>query len=320
LGLAYFVSRGIQKGLDEILRTAQGDLSSRAKIFSKDEIGKLANDFNKMAAELQRMTDVIQDANTTLERKVQQRTSELERKNKELEQFAYVASHDLQEPLRTTTGFVEALRKQYKGMLDEHADRYLDYIAQSSDRMKTLIKDLLDYSRIGREKQFVPVNCNVLLTEVLCDLDTVIRESQAVIEVGELPVVNAFPTELKLLFQNLISNSIKFRSRGIPPSIRVEVLPRNGYWKFSVQDNGIGIDPSHQDRIFIIFQRLHNRDVYEGSGIGLAHCKKIVELHGGEIWVESAAGKGSTFFFTIAEHPVHAEEEKTNAARQVMNL
>jgi two-component system, sensor histidine kinase len=324
LVLAIVVSRSIQKGLNEILHSAQavtlGDLSSRAKAFSKDEIGILANNFNKMAAELERMTGVIQDTNTTLERKVQQRTSELERKNKELEQFAYVASHDLQEPLRTTTGFVEALRKQYKGKLDEHADRYLDYIAQSSDRMKTLIKDLLDYSRIGREKQFVPVNCNVMLAEVLSDLDTVIRESQAVINVGELPVVNAFPTELKLLFQNLISNSIKFRRRGIAPLIRVDVQQRNGYWKFSVHDNGIGIDPSHQDRIFIIFQRLHNRDVYEGSGIGLAHCKKIVELHGGEIWVESAAGKGSTFFFTIAEHPVHAEEEKTNAARQVMNL
>lgn len=324
LVLAFVVSRSIQKGLNEILHSARavtlGDLSSRAKIFSKDEIGILANDSNKMGAELERMTDVIQEANANLERKVLQRTSELERKNKELEQFAYVASHDLQEPLRTTTGFVEALRKQYKGMLDEHADRYLDYIAQSSDRMKTLIKDLLDYSRIGREKQFVPVNCNVMLTEVLCDLDTVIRESQATIKIGELPVVNAFPTELKLLFQNLISNSIKFRRRGVPPLIRVDVQPRNGYWKFSVQDNGIGIDPSHQDRIFIIFQRLHNRSDYEGSGIGLAHCKKIVELHGGEIWVESAAGKGSTFYFTIAEHPVHAEEEKTNAARQVMDL
>ncbi|AXY77870.1 HAMP domain-containing protein [Paraflavitalea soli] len=324
LGLAIVVSRSIQKGLNEILHSAQavtlGNLSSRAKAFSNDEIGILANDFNKMAAELERMTDVIQEANITLERKVQQRTSELERKNKELEQFAYVASHDLQEPLRTTTGFVEALRKQYKGMLDEHADRYLDYIAQSSDRMKILIKDLLDYSRIGREKQFVPVNCNVMLAEVLSDLDTVIGESQAAIKVGELPVVNAFPTELKLLFQNLISNSIKFRRRGVAPLISIDVQSRNGYWKFSVQDNGIGIDPSHHDRIFIIFQRLHNRSDYEGSGIGLAHCKKIVELHGGEIWVESTPGKGSTFFFTIAEHPVHTEEEKTNAARQVMNL
>lgn len=324
LGLAIVVSRSIQKGLNEILHTAQavtlGDLSSRAKAFSKDEIGILANDFNKMAAELERMTDVIQETNATLERKVQQRTSELERKNKELEQFAYVASHDLQEPLRTTAGFVEALRKQYKGRLDEHADRYLDYIAQSSDRMKTLIKDLLDYSRIGREKQFVPVNCNLMLAEVLTDLDRVIKESQAAIKAADLPVINAFPTELKLLFQNLLSNSIKFKKPGIPPVIQIDVQSRNGYWKFAVQDNGIGIDPSHHDRIFIIFQRLHNRSDYEGSGIGLAHCKKIVELHGGEIWVESVPGKGSTFFFTIAEHHAHTEEPKQSETRQLLNL
>lgn len=323
LALAFVVSHSIQKGLNEILHTAQsvaqGDLSSRAKAFSKDEIGILADDFNKMAAELERMTDVIQETNVNLERKVQQRTAELERKNKELEQFAYVASHDLQEPLRTTTGFVEALRKQYKGMLDDHADRYLDYIAQSSDRMKTLIKDLLDYSRIGREKQFIPVDCNVILTEVLTDLQTVIRESGAIIETGELPAVNAFPTELKLLFQNLISNSIKFRMPGISPLVRIDAQAENGYWKFAVRDNGIGIDPSHQDRIFIIFQRLHNRSDYEGSGIGLAHCKKIVELHGGEIWVESTPGKGSTFFFTIAEHPAHTEDSHLNGARQVIN-
>jgi two-component system, sensor histidine kinase len=324
LALAIIVSRSMQKGLNEILYTAQsvaqGDLSSRAKAFSKDEIGILANDFNKMTAELERMTDVIQETNVTLERKVLKRTAELERKNKELEQFAYVASHDLQEPLRTTTGFVEALRKQYKGMLDDHADRYLDYIAQSSDRMKTLIKDLLDYSRIGREKQFVPVDCNLMLAEVLADLQTVIRESEAVVVSDGLPVINAFPTELKLLFQNLISNSIKFRKPGMPPAIDIHAEKENGYWKFAVRDNGIGIDPSHQDRIFIIFQRLHNRSDYEGSGIGLAHCKKIVELHGGEIWVESAAGKGSTFYFTIAEHPAHTEDTQLNGARQPANL
>jgi hypothetical protein len=320
LGLAIIVSRSIQKGLNEVLNSARavtlGNLSARAKAFSKDEIGILANDFNTMAAELERMTDVIQETNVNLERKVEQRTAELERKNKELEQFAYVASHDLQEPLRTTTGFVEALRKQYKGMLDEHADRYLDYIAQSSDRMKVLIKDLLDYSRIGREKQFIPVNCNDILTEVLADLATVIRESEATIHASDLPVINAYPTELKLLFQNLVSNSIKFRIPGIPPVIRIDVQPGKGYWKFCVEDNGIGIDPSHQDRIFIIFQRLHNRSDYEGSGIGLAHCKKIVELHGGEIWVESSPGKGSSFFFTIAEHPGQAEDAKLQDIRQ----
>ncbi|WP_276484923.1 sensor histidine kinase [Paraflavitalea pollutisoli] len=322
LAIAYWVSRNIQKGLDEILRTAQdvtsGDLTRRARAFSKDEIGILAGDFNIMTARLSQMTEEIQEANVGLEKKVQQRTAELERKNKELEQFAYVASHDLQEPLRTTTGFVEALRKQYRGRIDEHADRYLDYIAQSADRMKTLIKDLLDYSRIGREMQFVPVNCKAVLTEVLADLDTVIRENQAVITVGELPVVHAFPTEIKLLFQNLISNSIKFRRPGISPAIQVDVEPGNGCWKFWVKDNGIGMDPSYQDRIFIIFQRLHNRQEYEGSGIGLAHCKKIVELHGGKIWVESSPGNGCTFFFTIAEQPAVPEETIIRLSHQTI--
>lgn len=324
LALAYWVSRNIQKGLDEILLTAQevtkGDLSKRARAFSKDEIGKLAEDFNVMTARLEQMTEEIREANVNLERKVQQRTAELERKNKELEQFAFVASHDLQEPLRTTTGFVEALRKQYRGRIDEYADRYLDYILESSDRMKTLIKDLLDYSRIGREMEFVPVNCNAVANEVLADLGRVIGETHAVITVGQLPVVYGFPTELKLLFQNLISNAIKFRQRGVPPVIHIAAEPGITGWQFSVRDNGIGMEPSAHDRIFIIFQRLHNRQEYEGTGIGLAHCKKIVELHGGRIWVTSKPGQGSTFYFTIPGAPVTAEPGKPQAVQPSVSL
>ena len=213
-----------------------------------------------------------------------------------------MASHDLQEPLRTTSSFVELLRKQYHGKLDENADRYIDYVIQASDRMKTLIKDLLDYSRIGREKQFEPVDCNTAFDEVMADLAKVIKENKAIITAGKLPVVNAFPTELKLLFQNLISNSIKFQKPGIAPQIDISTTKENSHWHFKFRDNGIGIEKQYQQRIFIIFQRLHNRSVYEGSGIGLAHCKKIVELHGGTIWVESESGKGSTFHFTIADN------------------
>lgn len=305
--LAIVVSRGIQKGLDEILLSARavgkGDFSRKAKVFSKDEIGTLANNFNDMASELEKLQKEIQDANTNLEKKVEQRTAELERKNKELEQFAYVASHDLQEPLKTTSGFVELLRKQYRGRLDETADKYLDYISQASDRMRTLIKDLLDYSRIGRAKAFVPVDCNVLLHEVLADMDQGIKEHGASVRSDDLPVVYAFATELKLLFQNLISNSIKFKRPNEAPVVTIHVEKEKHGWKFSIRDNGIGIEKQHLDRIFIIFQRLHNRKDYEGSGIGLAHCKKIVELHGGKIWVESKPGAGSTFFFTIADAP-----------------
>jgi PAS domain S-box-containing protein len=253
-------------------------------------------------SEKKRLEKEIREANITLEKKVQQRTAELESKNKELEQFAYVASHDLQEPLRTTSSFVELLRKQYQGKLDYNADRYIEYVIQASERMKTLIKDLLDYSRIGREKKFEPVDCNVAFEEVMADLAKVIRENKAKITAGRLPVVNAFPTELKLLFQNLISNSIKFQKPGIAPHIEISTIRENGHWHFQFHDNGIGIEKQYQQRIFIIFQRLHNRSVYEGSGIGLAHCKKIVELHGGTIWVESESGNGSIFHFTIADN------------------
>lgn len=305
LVLAITVSRGIQKGLTEILDTsksvAKGDFSRKAKAFSKDEIGILANNFNKMSTDLEKLQQEIREANATLEKKVAQRTAELEIKNKELEQFAYVASHDLQEPLRTTSSFVDLLRKQYYDRLDENANLYIDYILQSSDRMKTLIKDLLDYSRLGRAKQMDVIDCNLMLKEVLADLDKVIRENGAKIHVEILPVIKGLPTEIKLLFQNLISNSIKFRRPGVSPEINIQGYKQNGFWHFSISDNGIGIEKQHQERIFIIFQRLHNRTDYEGSGIGLAHCKKVVELHGGKIWVESESGKGSTFRFTIAE-------------------
>jgi hypothetical protein len=319
LTLAIAVSRDIQKGLNEILQSAKAvtkhDFTRKAKAFSKDEIGILANNFNTMAEELERsiraieqtlsekkrLENQIREANINLEKKVLQRTAELESKNKELEQFAYVASHDLQEPLRTTSSFVELIRKQYYGKLDATANKYIDYIIQASDRMKTLIKDLLDYSRIGREKKFEPVDCNVILDEVLADLNKVIKENKAEIRTGPLPLVNGFATELKLLFQNLISNSIKFRKPDTRPVIEIASRQENGHWLFSFSDNGIGIDKQYQQRIFIIFQRLHNRSVYEGSGIGLAHCKKIVELHGGTIWVESKAGEGSTFYFTLGD-------------------
>jgi signal transduction histidine kinase len=301
--LAITVSRGIQKGLNEILLSARsvtkGDFSRKAKAFSQDEIGILASNFNMMAEELERLEKENREVNSSLEKKVRVRTAEMESKNKELEQFAYVASHDLQEPLRTISGFVELLQKQYRGKFDANADKLLDYISQASDRMKVLIKDLLDYSRIGREKEIRQVDCNRLLAEVLADLDKVIKESGATVRTEPLPVIQAYPTELKLLFQNLITNSIKFHKPGLAPAVAIGSERENGHWKFSVRDNGIGIDRQFADRIFIIFQRLHNRSQYEGSGIGLAHCKKIAELHGGHIWVESEPGEGSRFFFTI---------------------
>jgi signal transduction histidine kinase len=304
LTLAITVSRGIQKGLKEILLSARavtkGDFSRKAQAFSKDEIGILANNFNRMSEELERLGNENKEVNASLEKKVRQRTAQIESKNKELEQFAYVASHDLQEPLRTISAFVELLQQQYKGRLDVNADKFLDYMLNASERMKVLIKDLLDYSRIGREKVPRQVDCNQLVKEVVADLDKTIEDSGAMVHASTLPVLQAYPTELKLLFQNLISNSIKFRRPGRPPVIDIGSVNENGHWKFFIQDNGIGIEPQFLERIFIIFQRLHTRSEYEGSGIGLAHCKKIVELHGGRIWAESVPGEGSRFFFTIA--------------------
>jgi signal transduction histidine kinase len=303
--LAITVSRSIQKGLHEILLSAQavggGNFSRKAKAYSKDEIGSLANSFNSMAAKLEQLEKENREVNNSLEKKVRQRTSEMESKNKELEQFAYVASHDLQEPLRTISGFVDLLQKEYREKLGGNGQIYLNYLSQASDRMKILIKDLLDYSRIGRERAAMPVDCDYLLEEVVADLGKSIRESNAKITFSDLPVLYAYPTELKLLFQNLIVNAIKFRHPHRIPEITISTVQENNGWKFTVSDNGIGIEKQNLERIFIIFQRLHNRTQYEGSGIGLAHCKKIVEFHNGAIWAESEPGIGSRFYFTVSK-------------------
>jgi light-regulated signal transduction histidine kinase (bacteriophytochrome) len=213
-----------------------------------------------------------------------------------------VASHDLQEPLRTASSFVQLLQRQYRGRLDENADKYLKYIAEASDRMQVLIKDLLDYSLIGSKKVFKKIDCNSILQEVVADLGTTIKESDADIRVEKLPLINGYNSEIKQLFQNLIINAIKFRKKDVRPQIKIAVTKTDDFWEFSVKDNGIGIDEKHKDRIFVIFQRLHTRTAYEGSGIGLSHCKKIVELHGGSIWFESEPEKGTTFHFTIQKY------------------
>jgi PAS domain S-box-containing protein len=240
------------------------------------------------------------------ERKLNELNASLQKKaaglaaaNAELEQFVYIASHDLQEPLRTTSSFIELLDQQYAEKIDDKGTQYLSFIKQSSLRMQTLINDLLDFSRLGRKKELQLIDCNILLRDVLADLNTKIQEEQAEITITTLPVINGYPTELKLLFQNLIINAIKFRKNNYAPSIKITAEQTNDHWTFVVQDNGIGIEDQHREKIFIIFRRLHTREKYEGSGIGLAHCKKIVELHGGKIWVESEVGEGSRFYFTI---------------------
>ena len=264
------------------------------------EDGLLVSAAIRDISEKKKLENQIKEININLEKKVRQRTAELETKNKELEQFAYVASHDLQEPLRTTASFVGFLKEEYYGKLDENANSYLEYISQAAERMQTLIKDLLDYSRIGRKRVVQDVDCNLILSDVVADLSSAIEETNAKILLPEvLPVIRGYATEIKQLFQNLISNSIKFHRDNVLPVINISGKKIGGGWEFSCSDNGIGIEKKHQERIFIIFQRLHTRTEYEGSGIGLSHCKKIVELHGGKLWVDSDLGKGSNFQFTI---------------------
>ena len=234
------------------------------------------------------------------EQKLIEYTIELERKNIEIEQFAFLTSHDLQEPLRTVSNYVNLFEKQYKNKFDKDSDEYLHYITEATKRMQLLINDLLEYSRIGHEKNIIEVDCNKVIEEVLKDMDASIKESKAEIKSVQLPTIKGY-AELKSLFQNLISNAIKFRKKDTQLIINITVQPKDEEWLFAVKDNGIGIDKTYHGKLFKIFQRLHSQQEYQGTGIGLAQCKKIVELHGGKIWIESELEKGSTFYFTISK-------------------
>ncbi|MBS2132308.1 PAS domain S-box protein (plasmid) [Burkholderia thailandensis] len=234
------------------------------------------------------------------EQELLERTEELARSNRDLEQFAYVASHDLQEPLRAVAGPLQLLQRRYQGQLDARADEFIAHAVDGASRMQTLIDDLLAYSRVGRSGVARELTgCGAALDRALTGLSVGLQESGAQINRGELPTVPGIPTQLTLLFQNLVGNALKFRSSERPVQIDIEAQRQGNDWVFSVTDNGIGIDRQYFERIFLIFQRLHTRADYPGTGIGLALCKRIVEQHGGRIWVESAPGVGTTFFFTL---------------------
>ena len=234
------------------------------------------------------------------EAELARKAEDLARSNAELEQFAYVASHDLQEPLRNVASYTQLLARRYRGQLDEQADRYVDYAVDRALRMQTLIQDLLAYSRAGRSSEApAPFPLGEALATATANLEKTLEEMGArVLVTTDLPEVRAARTQLTQVFQNLIGNAVKFRSAA-PPEVRVSARRLGREWEIAVEDNGIGFEPIHADRVFVIFQRLHARDVYPGSGIGLAICKRIVEQHGGRIRVESAVGKGTTFLFTL---------------------
>jgi signal transduction histidine kinase len=276
----------------------------------KDGLARLPEAVRRALQE-KRLLRLRRQAEEDLARKVE----ELARSNADLEQFAYVASHDLQEPLRMVAAYTQLLAERYSGKLDENADKFIGYASEGALRMQTLIQDLLAFSRVGRNGAARErVDCDAAMKEVLLSLGPAIQESGAVITHGALPAVWADRSQMTQVFQNLIGNAIKFRGKE-PPAISVQAEKASQHWLFSVRDNGIGIAPEYAENIFVVFHRLHARTEYPGNGIGLAICKKIIERNGGKIWVEAQADHGSAFKFTMpcdgpAEKELCGDENK----------
>ncbi|HEY6495966.1 MAG TPA: ATP-binding protein [Trebonia sp.] len=289
----------------EARRVADGDFGHEVVQTGPREIRGLASDVNSMRERILRELSSVQEANEALAG----HAADLQRSNAELEQFAYVASHDLQEPLRKVTSFCQLLQRRYGGQLDEKADQYIEFAVDGAKRMQVLINDLLAFSRVGRSVQNLgPVHCDAALADAQAAMSAQIDQAGAVIEAGPLPVVRAQLTLLTVVFQNLLGNALKFRSER-PPRIAVTAERDGTFWLFSVADNGIGIEPQYADRVFLIFQRLHDRAAYPGTGIGLAMCRKIIEYFGGRIWLDTSAADGSRFFFTL---PAISDDEGTD--------
>lgn len=303
-GLRAAATRPLTKLASEARRVAAGDFEHEVASGGPREAADLAIDVNRMRVRILDELSTVRRANAALE----SRARDLERSNSELEQFAYVASHDLQEPLRKVASFCQLLQRRYIGQLDERADQYIEYAVDGAKRMQVLIDDLLAFSRVGRvEREPALISTASALSAARVNLAAEVRESGAVIEPAELPVVRAEFSLITSLFQNLLSNAIKFRGEN-PLKITVSVRREDEFWRYTFADNGIGVDSEYADKIFVIFQRLHDRASYSGTGIGLAMCRKIVEYYGGRIWLETTASVGATFCFTL---PVPTEHEET---------
>jgi len=302
LMLNSWIARPIERLSGDARQVAQGRLEHPVTPSGSPELEQLGADVDSMrrrlVEELRRVQQAqagLADANAELEHL----NADLARSNLELEQFAYVASHDLQEPLRKITGFTDLLRRRYGDQLDERAGQYMDFAADGATRMQVLINDLLAFSRVGRtNEKFVPVSLEDALDDALVNLDTLVSETGATVESDPLPTILGNRALLAAVFQNLISNAIKFRSDE-PPRIHVGCCQADGSWRLDLVDNGIGIESRFADRVFVIFQRLHNKEAYAGTGIGLAICKKIVEFHGGQIWVDPKHRSGTRICWTF---------------------
>jgi signal transduction histidine kinase len=267
------------------------------------EIMRVAGDTEAMRRRIRAELSAVEEARVLLADKTEElaaQAEELVRSNADLEQFAYVASHDLQEPLRKVTSFCQLLQRRYADQLDERANQYIEFAVDGAKRMQALINDLLAFSRVGRTTEaFEKVDCDEILDRALRNLETIIEESGAeVVRCGPLPTVEGDPSLLGALFQNVVGNAIKFRGDA-PPRVEISATATDDEWSFRVADNGIGIDEAYVERVFVIFQRLHAKERYPGTGIGLALCKKIVEFHGGRIWIDTAVPAGTTVCWTL---------------------
>jgi light-regulated signal transduction histidine kinase (bacteriophytochrome) len=276
----------------------QGDLTHTISTPEPVEILELATDIEAMRERIVQELSQVEAARAQLD----ERNEDLRRSNQELEQFAYVASHDLQEPLRKVTSFVQLLQQRYEGQLDERADQYIEFAVDGARRMQQLISDLLAFSRVGRNTdRFEVLPMADCVTDALDNLEPAMVECTAQVDLGHLPDVYGDRALLVSLWQNLIANSVKFHSEAAAAEIVIDASLGRGEreWHFSIADNGIGIEPRFAEKIFLIFQRLHGRDAYPGTGIGLALCQKIVEFHGGRIWLDTTYGEGTRICFTL---------------------
>jgi signal transduction histidine kinase len=287
----------------EVRQVAGGDYQRQISLDASPELVRLAADVDAMRrkiandlADVQAARGLVEDAN----RRLEAQTAELTRSNRDLEQFAYVASHDLQEPLRKVASFCQLLKRRYAGQLDERADQYINFAVDGAQRMQRLINDLLAFSRIGRVTSgFTEVDLDRLMSDTAAGLDALRERTDAEITWSDLPVVRGEEALLGTLLANLVGNSLKFRRPGVPPRVRVWARRVGDEWEVTCQDNGIGIEPEFAEKVFVIFQRLHGKDAYPGTGIGLAIAKRIVEYHGGRIWVDPEYADGAAVHFTI---------------------
>ncbi|MDH2426253.1 ATP-binding protein [Sphaerisporangium sp. TRM90804] len=295
--LRYAVLRPLDRLGSVSRRVAGGEFDLAIDAGGPKDVAELAADVDAMRRRISSELAVSREA----QRLLQEQAEELRRSNAELEQFAYVASHDLQEPVRKVTAFCQLLQRRYAGRLDERADEYIAFAVDGAKRMQTLISELLAFSRVGRTQaeQHLPVPLDQPLERALANLSTMLDENGAVVERPELPEVVGDPHLLTMLWQNLIGNAVKFRAPERLPEVTITARRDGDFWELSVADNGIGVEPRFADKIFVIFQRLHNRDDYDGTGIGLALCKKIVEYHGGGIRLDTEVTRGSRFIFTL---------------------